>query len=166
MALIVENGSQVAGAESYASVADASTYFTARANAAWAALASDALREAALRQACDYIEAVYGLRWKGERVAITQALSWPRDGVVVDGVELSTTAIPAALMRANIELALKASAGELLSDQGAQVISETVGPISVTYAAGARQATRYAYVENMLAGLLDGGLNQIPVQRA
>ena len=115
--LIVEDGSQVAGAEAYASVADATAYFAARANAAWAALASDALREAALRQACDYIEAMYGTRWKGERVATTQALSWPRDGVVVDGVELSTTAIPAALMRANIELALKASSGELLSDQ-------------------------------------------------
>jgi hypothetical protein len=36
----------------------------------------------------------------------------------------------------------------------------------VTYAAGARQATRYAYVENMLAGLLAGGLNMVPVQRA
>ena len=164
--LIVEDGSQVAGAESYASVADATAYFAARANATWAALASDAVREAALRNACDYIEAMYGTRWKGERVATTQALSWPRDGVVVDGVELSTAAIPAALMRANIELALKASSGELLSDQGAQVLSETVGPISVTYASGARQYTRYAFVETLLAALLQGGLNQVPVQRA
>lgn len=165
MALIVETGAQVAGAESYAAVADATAYFAARANTTWAALTTGA-QEAALRNACDYIEAMYGTRWKGDRVAITQALSWPRDGVVVDGVELSTTAIPAALMRANIELALKASAGELLSDQSAQVLSETVGPISVTYASGARQNTRYAFVETLLASLLQGGLNQVPVQRA
>jgi hypothetical protein len=165
MALIVEDGSQVAGAEAYASVADADAYFTARANTTWAALGTSA-KEAALRLAADYIEAMYGERWQGERVTWTQALSWPRQGVVLDGVQLDYDVIPGALMRANVELALKASAGELLADQGAQVVSETVGPISVTYAAGARQATRYAYVENMLAALLDAGLNQVAVRRA
>ena len=164
MSLTVETGAIVSGAESYASVADADAYFTARANAAWAALSSTA-KEAALRQACDYIEAVYGLRWAGDRVSDTQPLSWPRSGVYVDGVEIVDTALPAGLVRANIELAVKASAGDLLADQGAQVRSETVGPISVTYADGARQATRYALVESLLAGLLAVGFGQVKVVR-
>lgn len=166
MALIVEDGSQVAGAESYASVEDADAYFLARANAAWAALPDDAAKEAALRSACDYIEAVYGGRWLGDRVSDTQALSWPRSGVCIDGVEIADDAIPAQLVRANMELALKASAGDLLADQGAQVTQETVGPISVSYAAGARQATRYAFVESLLAPLLGIGAGQIKVVRA
>lgn len=164
MALIVEDGSIVAGAEAFASVADADAYYTARGNTTWAALTTGA-KEVALRLGCDYIEAMYGTRWKGERVDADQALSWPRRYVVVDGVQLDFEAIPAALLRANIELALKASAGDLLADQGAQVVSETVGPISVTYAAGARQATRYALVETMLAALLLGA-GQVPVVRA
>lgn len=165
MALVVEDGTGLADAESFASVAAANDYWTARASTAWDAL-TDETKEAALRQATDYIEAIYGGRWKGERIGSTQALSWPRYGVVVDGIERDSAVIPLALERATIELALKASAGELLADQGAQVVSETVGPISVTYAAGARQATRYALVENMLAALLRVGAGQIPVVRA
>jgi hypothetical protein len=166
VALIVEDGSIVADAESYASVADADAYFAARANAAWAALATDAAKEAALRSACDYIEAVYGGRWLGDRVSDTQALSWPRSGVCVDGVEIADDAIPAQLVRANMELALKASADSLLADQSAQVTSETVGPISVTYADGARQGVKYAFVDALLGPLLGVGAGQIRVVRA
>ena len=49
MSLIVEDGTGKSTSESYISVADASTYFAARAVTSWAALATDALREAALR---------------------------------------------------------------------------------------------------------------------
>lgn len=164
MALIVEDGTGKADAEAYITVADADTYFAARGNAAWAALTTDA-KEQALRLGADYMEAVYGSRWKGDRVSMTQALSWPRDGVVVNGFEVSDDIVPVPVARANAELAVRASAGTLLVDQGAQVVSETVGPISVTYAEGARQYTRYAYVDGLLGQYMTGS-GQIPVVRA
>ena len=94
MSLIVEDGSIVTGAESYISVADASTYHTARGNAAWAALASDAVREQCLRKATDYMEQVYRSRWQGCRVGETQALSWPRYDVEVEGYAVDSDIVP------------------------------------------------------------------------
>lgn len=165
MAIVIEDGTGLTDAEAYISVADADTYFAARGNAAWGALL-EAAKEAALRLGADYMEAVYGERWKGARVSMTQALSWPRDGVCVNGFEVADDVVPTAVARANAELAMRASAGTLLADQGAQVVSETVGPISVTYAEGARQYTRYAYVNGLLGAYLDGSAGQVRVVRA
>lgn len=162
MALIVEDGTGLANAEAYISVADADTYFAARGDTVWAAL-TEAAKEQALRKGADYLE---GYRWKGERYTATQALSWPRAYVVVDGYTLDADELPTALVRANAELAVRASAAVLSTDASAQVVSETVGPISVTYAAGARQQTRYEAVERLLAALMWGGSGQIPVTRA
>lgn len=164
MALTVEDGSGLAGAEAYISVADATAYFAARNNADWAALTTSQ-QEAALRQGAEYLDATYGERWQGSRMTEAQPLSWPRVGVVVDGYSLNGSPLPVALVRANAELAMRASTGTLLADQGAQVTQETVGPISVSYADGARQGTRYVSVELMLASLLQGS-GQIPVYRA
>jgi hypothetical protein len=164
VALIVEDGTIVAGAESYISVADADTYFTARANATWDALA-DADKEAALRKATDYMTGRYGLRWKGERVSELQALDWPRSGAYANGFLIDSGSVPVAVQRACAELAVRASADDLAPDVGAQVKQEVVGPISVTYADGARQDTRYALVDSMLAAYLKGA-GQIPVVRS
>ena len=68
MAIVVEDGTGKSTAESYISVADASTYHTARGNTAWAALTTDALREAALRKATDFMRQVYRSRWQGYKV--------------------------------------------------------------------------------------------------
>lgn len=165
MALIVEDGTGLPDAEAYISIADADTYFAARGNAAWAALDTSA-KESALRLGADYMEGAYAARWKGCRVSPGQALSWPRDGVVVSGYALPDDAVPLAVARANAELAVRASTGALLADQGAQVTQETVGPISVTYAANARQDTRYAAVDALVASLLGGSAWQIPAVRA
>lgn len=148
MALIVEDGTGMADAEAYISVADADTYFAARGNASWAALTTEA-KEQALRLGADYMGAVYGPRWCGTRLTTTQALDWPRD---VEGV-------PEAVKRANAELAVRASAAPLLADAGAQVKQEVVGPISVTYADGARQGVDYKAVDAALraSGLLCRG---------
>lgn len=154
MALVVEDGTGLPDAEAYISVLDADAYHAARGNAAWAALAEPA-KEAALRLGADYMGAVYGLRWAGARLTDTQALDWPRDA---DGV-------PAAVVRANAELALRASAGALLADQGPAVKQETVGPLSVIYMDGARQAVRYTLIDAMLAALLRPA-GMIPVRRA
>lgn len=157
MALIVEDGTGLANAESYIAVADATTYHAARGNAAWAALASDTVREQALRRATDYMEGAYGSRWRGDRVSETQALSWPRSDAEFSGFEIASTVVPDAVKRACAELALRAAADDLLADASAQVTSETVGPISVTYAPGARQGVAYKAVDAMVSAYLKAG---------
>lgn len=175
MALIVEDGTGLSTAESYISVANADAYFTDRGNTVWTALTTQA-KEQALRAATDYMASVYTGRWAGRRTTTTQALDWPRSFVVNKdapgyyGTSPSYypfNAVPTAVARACAELAVRASAGSLLADQGAQVTSETVGPISVTYADGARQSIAYKAVDGMLTPYLKGGgAGQIPVSRA
>lgn len=161
MAIVIEDGTGKSNAEAYISVADADAYFAARGNAAWEALTTGQ-KEQNLRLGTDYMGQVYGPRWCGERATATQSLDWPRIGVC--GVD--SNVVPVAVQRANAELAVRAAAGALLADQGAQVKSETVGPISVTYADGARQNVRYAAVDASLAALLCKGGAQIAVVRA
>jgi len=163
MALITETGAGLPDAESYASVAAADAHHAVRRTAtAWAALTTGA-KEAALREATDHMLAEYRSAWKGQRVYSTQALDWPRAWVMVDQFSVASNIVPAEVIKACCELALKASAGPLKADQGAQVQSVTVGPISKTYAAGARQGTKYAAVDDMLRALLGsaGGLKLV-----
>lgn len=172
MTLIVETGTASATAESYISVTDADTYFTNRGDTVWTALLTPA-KEAALRKATDYMAGRYGLQWAGVRKTDTQALDWPRYRVVRhDAASMAygvlyyaDDAVPVAVQRACAELAVRASAADLSPDLTAQVKQETVGPISVTYADGARQDTAYKAIDAMLAPYLKAG-GQVAVVRA
>lgn len=165
MALIVEDGTGKPDAESYASVAAADAYHVGRANTAWAAL-DTAAKEVNLRKATDYMLEQYSGSWRGDRVLSTQALDWPRANATLDGYLLASNIVPKEVIRACCELALKASAGPLTVDETAQVKSETVGPLSTTYADGARQQTKYAAVDNLLRQLLASGSGSIRLVRA
>ena len=157
MSLIVEDGSIVTGAESYISVADASTYHSNRGNAAWAALATDAIREQCLRKATDYMEQAYRSRWQGCRIGETQALSWPRYDVNVEGYDVDSDVVPTAVKNACAEFALKAATAELSPDLTQGVVSESVGQISVTYDKSSPQATRYKAIDAILSPYLKAG---------
>lgn len=118
------------------------------------------------------------MEYNGERVDSTQALSWPRadcpnpDGPVIDmalGDELadfSETEIPDRIKNATCELALqylKAGTTDIANaDSSISVISESVGPISVTYAEPHKRAqglARFQRVMMYVAPLLrQGGL--------
>jgi hypothetical protein len=82
MALTVEDGSGVAGANSYATAAEFVTFHTDRGNTALAEADTDQI-EAALVKGTDYLEQKFRLLWKGSRSYSTQVLSWPRRGVDV-----------------------------------------------------------------------------------
>jgi hypothetical protein len=172
MALTVETGAGLADADSYISLVDAAAYHTARGNAAWAALASDTVREQLLRQATDYIENQYGLRFLGYRVSDTQALSWPRDWVprqtsVTGSGYWPNDEVPAPVARACAELALRAATSALAPDITPPVLSEKVGPLEVTYAQGARQTTTFRAVDSLLAQFLPNvGMGAAKVVRA
>lgn len=145
-----------ATAESYVSVADATTYHANRGNAAWAAAALTA-QEQALRKATAYLDSRY--TWRGTRASITQALDWPRYGVVVDGVTVIGTTIPAGLLSASYELALKALTTDLFADVEAQPVeSVTVGPITRKLSAPRNGGQkRFAAVDALLRDLVIGG---------
>lgn len=166
MALITEDGTGRADAESYCSVAEAAAYHAKRGNAdAWDAIED---KEAALRKATDYLVQTFRGRWAGIRKTEAQALDWPRYEVPrMDGGEwwnYPDDAIPPELKNATAELALKSASVNLLEDLGPEVQSETIGPISVTYRGGDRQ-TQFAAVERWLRGLLLAP-GQIPMERA
>jgi hypothetical protein len=170
MALIVEDGTGMATAESYTSVAEADLYFSNRANTAWAAL-NTAAKEASLRKATDYLGQVYRLRWKGVRVNGVQALDWPRGFVERDDYKYQgingasmiggyfyfpSDEVPKEVKNACAELALKASSEELAPDLGQGVIREKVGTLEVEYDKNSPQFTQYRAVNNLLAPLLNG----------
>lgn len=74
--LVVEDGTQVANANSYLSVANAQLYFDARLYPeAWNAFDPDK-KSAALQWATKLIDA--NTQWKGWRAGTVQALEWPR----------------------------------------------------------------------------------------
>lgn len=167
MAIVTEDGTAKADAESYCSVASATAYHAARGNAAWAALASDTVREQLLRKATDYMVQVYLLRWVGHRTTSTQALDWPRMWVPLPsdpfGNYYANNVIPAAVANACAELALKANAGALIADEGQQVKRQKVGSIEVEFQDYSRATKTYRAIDNLLAPLLGtgGGLRML-----
>lgn len=148
MALIVEDGTGLADAESYVSVAVFKTYCLGRGMDITGM--TDAIIEQKLRLAADYVDG----RWefKGTRLLSTQALEFPRDSLV-DRSGHTITGVPKRLKDAVCDLAQAAYAeGDLFSnlDRGGRVVSETVGPISTTYAADAPATKVFDAAESKL----------------
>jgi hypothetical protein len=156
MSLITEDGTGKSTAESYIGVTDADTYHTNRGNTAWTG--AEAVKEAALRKATDYMEQVYRSRWKGLRVLSTQALSWPRNYCyVADKMDyFATDEIPTEVKNACAKLALKSLSGALYGDLSQNVTEKTVGPITKRMDPYSPQSKRYVAVDAMLAPYLDG----------
>lgn len=165
MSVIVETGAGVANANSFASVAAATAYHAARGNAAWDNIDD---KDAALIKATDYMQAEYHSRWKGVQTHATQPLDWPRWGVCIDGWGnyIASDAIPVEVINACAELALRSASGDLMPDAGPEVAAESVGPISTTYAPGARDRIAYKAVDKMLGKFFSGGGNSVRVVRA
>lgn len=174
MALVHEDGTAKANAESYVSVADADAYHLARGNSTWTLLTT-AQKEEALRRATDYILQTYRSRWKGYRKTATQALDWPRTFVYLEpfvhGIVgtypylVEDTVVPTEIKNATAEMALKAAAGELSADLGRSKSSVRVGEISVTYDQHSPEYTRYRAVDAILSPYLNGSSLNLSVMR-
>lgn len=165
MTITVEDGTGLAAAESYVSVANANTYWANRADTVWVAAAL-AEKEAALREATLYLDGVYN--WIGTRVKSTQGLAWPRaytGGLDSDNSEVLSTVVPAKVVKACCELALEALTTRLAAtlDRGGLIKSESVGSLSVTYMDGAPSARSYPFVEMMLRRLITSDASSLTV---
>lgn len=133
MALVIEDGSLIAGANSYVSLDDARLY----ANARGVELpADDAEAAALLIRAMDYLES-HEPKFIGERVSRDQPLSWPRKGVTIEGFEWSETEIPRQVRNAQLALIVEINDGADPFNPPANlpVVAESVdGAVSVQYA--------------------------------
>ena len=119
MPITVEDGTGLADADSYASVAGADVYHALRNVAAWAA-AGTAAKEAALVRATAWIDATYRARFSGTKMnGRGQSLEWPRkDAKDAAGEDIGDNEVPREIAEATIEAALREvqSAGSLAPD--------------------------------------------------
>ena len=156
MALFVEDGSGMAAANAYASVAAADGRMTMLGLSNWIDL-SNTEKEQAIARATAYMEQAYRGRWSGTRLLRAQALSWPRYGVSVDGYAVASDVVPTEVVNACIDLAFKAAAGDLNADTGPQVIRKKVGPLETEYNPNGPRSTQYRAIDMALAPYLSGG---------
>lgn len=137
MALIIEDGSIVANANSYVTVAEFRSHLTTYGTDDSAY--TDAQIEVFLIKAMDKI-AEYRSRFLGERTSSDQVLDWPRRGVVgvyLPGEIMATDHIPDALKTAQKQFATSAIDNDLQPDRlptdPAPAIKKKVGPVEVVY---------------------------------
>lgn len=152
--LVVEDGSGVTGANTYAAAATVDTYHVNLGNSAWTG--TDDAKAAAILRGMRFLEAQ---PWKGFKEDADNALEWPRTGVVDrNGYEIDTDEIPQGVINALCEAALVelGSAGALRSSlaRGGQVVREKVDVLETEYAAGAPAVTLYQTVLFELRGLV------------
>lgn len=158
MALIVEDGTMVTGAESYASVTYANNYNLLIGNEAWSDL-DLSVKEQCLRKATQYMQSKYYANWLGSKRLSTQALDWPRDGVVIFGTEYiqPNSIIPNEIKNACCILASKASTSALFTDKERAVKREKVDVLETEYSEYDTTEKTYREVESMLGRYMTGG---------
>ena len=128
MALIIEDGSLVTGANSYITVDGWKAWMDDR-NITHTN--SDSKIEGAILRAMDYFES---LHFKGLKHTETQALQWPRDRVFIDSYDVDSDEIPKEVKNAMYELTKIELDGDLpLNAQERQTESEQIGDIKVVY---------------------------------
>ena len=165
MALVVQDGNNPAGANSYASSDTADTYASDRGKTSWTD-ASEGKDEALIR-ATAAIDATYGARFPGWKTFLRDQLTqWPRtDAYDVDDNLIGANEVPIEVINATIEGAFRelASPGSLLPDldRGGSLKRVKAGSVEVEYADNAESTTTYSIIDGILAPILmasSGGL--------
>lgn len=132
MALIVEDGSIVADANSYVDLVFARAYADAR---GLSLPTDDTELEQQLIASMDYLEAQRA-RYQGDKTdPLNQELQWPRTGVYIDCVAFPSDEIPKELKNAQCQLAVEVNSGVALfpTQEGAFITREKVGPLETEY---------------------------------
>lgn len=166
-AFIVEDGTVVDGANSYASVDDANTYFAALSNpAAWTSATTET-KQQALRVATDWLDTTFRQQWTGVRIDATQPLDHPQLGSIDPwNFPVVVPPLPPKLIAACCEAALlEVQTPGILFGQstttGASTsgsTSLTIGGFSVRSASGISAGTTQALISKVIRLLQAGGL--------
>jgi hypothetical protein len=159
MALIIEDGSIVAGANSFVTDAEFVAYAAAR---AVDIPATDAEREPLLILAVDYLFKKEE-KMQGCRVSVEQMLMFPRSGVCLFGFNVDSDAIPDNLKNAQMEAALYENVAELLiNDQGQNISREKLDVMEIAYfSGGSTPSDNYQKVDAYLEPLLKKNSGQL-----
>lgn len=165
MALVIEDGTIVAGANSYIEVQDAKSYATARGVDLGT---DDNITEQRLLQAMDYLES---LRYKGVRTnPEEQVLAWPRYNVIYDGHTFDPDLVPTRVKNAQAQLVIELFNGVMIfssssatTEAGAKFVKrKKVDVLETEYATPKELGTTFVAVASMpsvdalLRGLLRG----------
>lgn len=133
MVLIVEDGSGVAGANSYRSLAGIREFATKR---GFTLTTDDDELTAEALKCMDYIES-YRDQYSGDKLARLQSTQWPRRNATIDGFVIPDNEIPVelgnALSQCIIETSINGVELNPVTD-GGHIIEETVGPITTRWA--------------------------------
>ena len=156
MAILIEDGTIIAGANSYVTAAYLETY----AGSMGETFTIDA--EVLINKSALYVES---LNHKGRKLTKAQSMQYPRSGVVIDGFAVLTTEIPTLLKTLQCEVAIAINAGnDPLSTIDRAVKREKVGPIEIEYADNAAPFAynrRITALERQLVGGVDGGTFEV-----
>ena len=129
MALVIEDGSVVSGANSYVTLAEFKAWADAR---DITYNADDNALEAQILRAMDYLERLFFI---GNKANENQPLQWPRTEALIDGYYADATEIPKEVKTALYEATVVEAAGySELENQSRKTLRERVGDIEVQYA--------------------------------
>jgi|TARA_R110000796_G_scaffold17656_2_gene54202 hypothetical protein len=156
MALIIEDGTNVTGASSFVTLAEARAFALAR---GVTLSADDATVEALVIKASDFLNQLEG-EFQGLRTTPnTQPLVFPRAGVYWLSYLVESNTIPGALKNAQCQLVVDQAGGVDLQPvgTGAEILEEMVGPIRTKFAPSGTNAatptlsTFYGFISGLLA---------------
>lgn len=163
MALVIENGSIVPGANTYISVDELRDFATDR---GVTLPTEDSELEPMIILAADFINS-YEPDFRGKRMEFDQPMAWPRQEVKIYGTDFPNNAIPSQLKSAQSQAAILVVTGVDLMPNitGYAVRREKVDVIEVEYATGGglnNSATPeltpvFPIIASLLAPLLDYG---------
>tara|TARA_R110000796_G_C14571530_1_gene435759 strand:- start:3298 stop:3834 length:537 start_codon:yes stop_codon:yes gene_type:complete len=105
LTITVEDGTNVTGANSFISLANAEIFFESEIEKAEWTAADDATKNIALANAARIMDEQY--RWKGTRSNDPQPMPWPRQSVTVEYRRISSSTIPTPIINAQCLIALE-----------------------------------------------------------
>jgi hypothetical protein len=154
MALVIEDGTSKSDAESFVTLVEARDFASKR---GLSLPTDDTQAEQLLRKAADFFRS---LSFQGVKSSRSQALAFPRSGMVVDSEAVPDDEIPVGVKYAQIQLAVDAQTTALLpTGAGREVIKEKVDVLEVEYAPTGATSIQPVFNEALawLEAYLDGG---------
>lgn len=160
MALVVENGDGVDGANSYLSQLEFKEYADSRGLSYEGKTGPEI--ESALIRATAWIDATYRSRWPGTRLnGRSQPLAWPRsEATDADGEEIAEDEVPQEVLDATAEAAFRelTDSGSLSPDleRGGDIRRLKAESVEIEYSTTAATKTTFSVIDGILSGLLAG----------
>ena len=155
--IIVEDGSIVADANSYNTVAELDAFAALR---GITLPPTTAEKEVLLIQGTDYTETFWN-RFQGSLVSEVQVLQFPRNSVFVNDFRVAATTIPQTLKNAQLQAAIESISTTLSPNTGQNIKKEKVDVIEVTYqdGTGSLYAPTFPSVDKYLKPLFENSGN-------